>query len=161
MGDMIISKTPSFFRYAAQAPDPGDTRVLSVIFFVFVFLGLVGVLQIAAAYNRMKAISFFNSSKIGYIFGVCTIVSGLLIFYLTGDRNVIRPRLEGSQVLGWTFLGLFVAVMATLVIAHFIKREQVTDESNDEYPDGMEALEQEMYIPLIKRLWRRLKRKGQ
>ena len=161
VGDMIISKAFFFFEYAAAAPDVGDTRLLSVIFFLFVFLGSVGVFQIAASYNRMKALSFFKSPMIGYIFGVCLIVSGILTFYLTGDRNVISPRLEGAQVLGWTFLGLFMAVVVTLAIAYFIKRKQVDNVAGEEYPEGMKALEQEVYVPLMKRLWRRLKRRGQ
>ncbi len=159
--DMIISKVLFFFKYEAAAPDVGDTKLLSLFFFVFVFLGSVGVLQIAASYNRMKALSFFRGPKTGYVFGVCAILGSILIFYLTGDRNVIAPRLEGGQVLGLTFLGLATAVVATLAIASYIKRKQVVDGLDEQYPDGMEALDQEVYLPLMKRLWSTLKKKGQ
>ena len=158
---MIILRALFFFKFAAPAPDVGDTRFLSFVFFMFVFLGSVGVLQIIASYNRMKALSFFKSPKAGYIFGVCLIVCGILIFYLTGNRNVIAPRLEGAQVLGGTFLGMVAAVAVTLAIAYYIKRKQVENVVEEEYPDGMEALQQEVYVPLMKRLWRRLKRRGQ
>jgi multisubunit Na+/H+ antiporter MnhG subunit len=159
--DMIIPKEPFPFQFFPDAPPRGDIRLLLFIFFLFIFLGLIGVLQIAASYNRMTALSFFRNPKVGYVFGVCSIVCGLLIFYLTGDRNVIAPRLEGPHVLGLTFLGIFTSVMATLVIAYFIKRKRVENVVRDDYPDGMEALQQNLYVPLMKRLWRRLKRRGQ
>jgi|GEM_PF-5808862 hypothetical protein len=161
LGEIIIPKALFFFKFAAVAPPVGDTRLLSLFFFLFVFLGLVGMLQIAAAYNRMKALSFFTSPKVGYIFGICVIVGSILIFYLTGNRNVVSPRLEGSQVLGFTFLGLATSVVATLAIANFIKRKQAENVTEKEPPDGMEALQREVYLPLMKRLWRRLKGRAQ
>jgi hypothetical protein len=159
--DMIISKVLLFLKYAAAAPDVGNTKLLSLIFFIFVFLGSVGVLQVASSYHHMKALSFFKGPKIGYVFGACAILSSILIFYLTGDRNVIAPRLEGGQVLGLTFFGLAAAVVATLAIAYCIKRKQVVDGLDEQSPDGMEALDQEVYLPLMKRLWSTLRRKGQ
>jgi len=64
-------------------------------------------------------------------------------------------------VFGLTLLGIFTSVMATLAIAYFIKRKRVETIVKDYYPDGMEALQQDLYLPLMKRLWRRLKRRGQ
>jgi len=161
LGDMITSTEFFFFEFAEAAPPVGNTRLISLFFFLFVFLGSVGVLQIATSYNRMKALSLFNSPKVGYIFGICAIVCSILTFYLTGNRNVIAPRLEGAQMLGFTFLGLVAAVAVTLTVTYYIKRKQVENVAEQEYPDGMEALEQEVYLPLMKRLWCRLKRKGQ
>lgn len=157
-GDTMVVRAPLFFKFAT-APDVGDTRVLSVVFFAFLFLGAVGVLQIIASYNRMRALSFFSRPILGYIFGLCAIVGGILLFYLTGDRNVLAPRLEGAQVLGGAFLGMLAALVVTLAIAHWLKRKQVDGTVKEEYPEGMEALKEEVYAPLMKRLWRWLKKR--
>jgi len=109
----------------------------------------------------MKALSFFGKPVVGYIFGTCLIICGILVFYLTGNRNVIAPRLEGAQVLGGTFFGVVAALVVTLAIAHYLKRKQVDDVVKEESPEGMEALKRETYSPLMKRLWRRLKRREQ
>ena len=158
-GDTTISSAPFFFGVAADAPPVGDTRVLSVLFFLYVFLFSTGVLQIAASYNRMRGLAFFSNVKAGYAFGVLFIVCGNLMFFLSGDRNVIAPRLEGTQLLGWTFLGLICSLVMTLAIAYYINRRHIEDVDDAEV-EGMEALNQQVYPPLIERLWRRIKRKG-
>ena len=115
-GDTTILSAPFFFGVAADAPPVGDTRVLSILFFLYVFLFSTGVLQIAASFNRMRGLAFFNNAKAGYAFGALFIVCGNLMFFLSGDRNVIAPRLEGTQLLGWTFLGLICSLVVTLAI---------------------------------------------
>jgi len=157
-GDMIISKAQLFFRYTADAPPVGDTRVLSVLFFLYVCIAACGVLQIIAAYNRMKAFSFFKNPVWGYVFGVCAIVGMNLMFFLTGDRNVEQPRLEGAQTISISFLAFVAAVFLTLLLAWFIKRKEPAGGVETDYPEGTEALEQYTYVPLIKRLWARIKR---
>jgi len=137
------------------APPVGDTRLLSLLYIVFVFLSGIGVLQLVATYSRMKALSLFTNSWIGYIFGTIALVAGPLIFFLTGDRNVIEPRLEGVQLFGFAVIGLLLAILVTTTIAYFIKRNKVEDGINDDCPDGMEALNHALYFPLLKRLWRR------
>jgi hypothetical protein len=157
---MIISKTPLFLNVAADAPPVGDTRVLSVLFFLYMFVAACGVLQIISAYNHMKAFSFFKKPAWAYVFGICAIVGMNLMFFLTGDRNVEQPRLEGAQTISISFLAFVAAVFLTLLLAWFIKRKETPDSIETDYPEGMEALERHTYVPLIKRLWARLGRRS-
>ncbi len=152
----MISKAPFFYSPVEGAPPVGDTRVLSVLFFLYVFLFSVGIIQIAASYSRMRGLSFFTSPTIGYSFGAVFIIGSNLMFFLSGDRNVLQPRLEGAQLLGWTFLGLAASVAFTLAVTYFIRGRK--DAQQEDYPDGMEAICEHTYLPLIKRLWRRISR---
>jgi ABC-type Fe3+ transport system permease subunit len=81
-----------------------------------------------------------------------------LMFFLTGDRNVEQPRLEGAQTISISFLAFVAAVFLTMLAAWFIKRKDMADNIETDYPEGTEALEQYTYVPLIKRLWARIKR---
>ena len=137
------------------APPVGDTRLLSLLYIACVFLRAVGVLQLVATYSRMKALSLFANPWIGYIFGVCALAAGPLLFFLTGDRNVIEPRLEGVQLFGFAIIGLLLAILVTTTGVYFIKRNKVEEGINDDCLDGMEALNHALYFPLLKRLWRR------
>jgi len=145
---MIISKAPFFLNVAADAPPVGDTRVLSILFFLYMFVAACGVLQIISAYNHMKAFSFFKNPVWAYVFGVCAIVGMNLMFFLTGDRNVEQPRLEGAQTISISFFAFVAAVFLTLLLAWFIKRKDMTDNIETDYPEGTEALEQYTYVPL-------------
>ncbi|MFC1999011.1 hypothetical protein ACFLVR_05190 [Chloroflexota bacterium] len=83
-----------------------------------------------------------------------------LMYFLTGDRNVEQPRLEGAQTMGFSFFAFVAAVFFTLLIASFVKRKELADSIETDYPEGMEALEQHMHVPLIKRLWTKLRGRG-
>ena len=143
-----------------QAPPVGNTTVLTILFILYVFGASCGVLQIVGAYSRMAGISFFKKPVYGYVFGGVAILGMNLMFFLSGNRNVISPRLEGAQLFGGTLLGLACAVAVTLGMAHFIKRKEVLVDEETEPVEGFQALEKQTYQPIIKWVWRKLKKRN-
>ena len=130
---------------------------LGASFFLFVFGASCGVLQIVAAYNGMTGLSFFKRPILGYAFGFVAIIGMYCFFFLSGDRNVLIPRLEGSQLLGWSVLALFSSVVFTLVISSLVRKKDSEAVEDSEQGEGLEALKRETYLRLIKRLFNRTK----
>ncbi|MBT3362610.1 MAG: hypothetical protein HN929_00240 [Chloroflexi bacterium] len=151
LGDTIV--------FNEQAPPVGDTTVLTILFFLYVFGASCGVLQLVGAYSRMAGISFFKRPAYGYVFGGAAILGMNLMFFLSGNRNVIEPRLEGAQLFGGTLAGLAVAVAVTLAVAHFIRRKEISVDADTDPVEGFQALQKQTYLPIIKRVWHRLKNK--
>lgn len=96
---------------------------LSLEYIALVFLANMGVLQLAAGYNKLHGMSFFNNAVYTFLFGVITIVPSLLIFFIW---NNILPTgiIEGAQQAGLFFISFLISLVLTLSIGSSLHRDQ-------------------------------------
>jgi hypothetical protein len=94
---------------------------LALEYFFLVLAASLGVLQAAAAYNRLKGLSFFGRPRWGYIFAAVTIIPALAAFFTWNMRNA-TGIVEGGQQLILLSLAVMAAYILTLVAASLINR---------------------------------------
>jgi len=88
-------------------------------YFLFVFVAVVGVLQVVAAYNKGLSWAFFRSSILGYLFGAAAIVAAFWWFFSSGNRNT--PGLNGLQQLAAFSGAAFLAYLTSAIMASKVR----------------------------------------
>lgn len=88
-------------------------------YFVLVFVGAVGVYQIAAVYAGLRGLCFFRHPVAQYLFGLLAIGGAFGWFYGTENRNW-QHTVEGAQQLGLFLLAIVMAYFATAIAASLI-----------------------------------------
>ena len=146
-------------------------------FFLFIYLALLGVLQIAASYTNLNGLSFFKSPKWGYIFGILMVAGGFSWFYIVGHPHpdvgyaiVIRdifvygwsnpkpPDIglimgEGEAVICF-LLAVGCALLTTIAISSIVKiriSPGTPEDMNEEAPEGLEVLKDMTFFQAITR----------
>ena len=127
---------------------------LALEYFALTFVASVGVLQLAAAYNGLRGISFFSSKTCGYILSFFTIspaLAGLFTWNLRNPTGVI----EGGEQF-WCFsLALLAALIFTLMVpSHFMKRRL---RGNSPQHNGIDALRDATFFQVLRHRWNRRK----
>lgn len=124
---------------------------LSAIYFLFVFISAIGVLQIIASYNRSVGFSFFlNKPFLGYILSIIVIITMYWwFFYGTGNKNTREIILEGAQQLGWSAVAIVSAVVFTLLVCSLLRIKQPY-KLIIERKKGLGALQQETLLQIIR-----------
>jgi hypothetical protein len=121
-------------------------------YFVLVFVGAVGVYQIAAAHAGFRGLCFFGPRWAQYLFGLLAIGGAFAWFYATEDRNW-QHTVEGTQQLGLFLFAIVLAYFATAVVASFINarmtwsRNEVIDSM--QHDQGFETLKRTTFLGSI------------
>ncbi|MFC2058019.1 hypothetical protein ACFLTS_00045 [Chloroflexota bacterium] len=118
-------------------------------YFMLVFIGAMGVFQIAAVPARLKGLCFFGRPVLQYIFGVLAIAASFCWFFVGEERN-FQHRVEGSQQLGLFLLAILASYYFTLIVASVIKsifgQKEAKPELGRQHDEGMETLKAETFL---------------
>lgn len=147
------------------------------VYFLFIYLASIGVLQIAVSYSKLRGLSFFTRPIWGYIFGFLAIVGGFSWFYIVGNphpevgyaftvsdlfrygwSNPMAPDIglvmgEGESVIFFV-LAVGFALLTTIAISSIVKfrlSPRTTEEKKEEAPKGLEALREMTFFQAITR----------
>lgn len=124
--------------------------MLALEYSASVFVSVLGVFQITAAYNDLRGISFFNKKVYGYIFGFIAIILSYAAFFTWNKRNA-TGIIEGPEQFFLFVPALAIALVFTLLLSSFIKGKQF--EGSIPKQNGLEALKEATYIQVIKYWW--------
>jgi len=118
-------------------------------YFMFVFIGAIGVFQIAAVPAKLKGLCFFGRPVMQYIFGVLAITASFCWFFIGEERN-FQHRIEGSQQLGLFLLAILASYYFTLIVVSVIKSifnsEEDKPKLGRQHDEGMETLKTETFL---------------
>src|SRR4030042_4405725 len=123
-------------------------------YFLWVFVSVIGVLQLAAAFARLKGVLFFESRVLTFLFSFLAI--GLSFGFFFGwdnrlDTTMRQVGLEGSQQLLYLFLGTLAGGVFTLIVSSLLKAYQWRGRSKEgRSGQGVDALKEMSYFEAIK-----------
>jgi hypothetical protein len=118
----------------------------SVNYCLLVFLSVLGVLQLAAAYNNFRSLFFFPSR--GYTVGFAVLIIGFALFSFFNWNEFNTHVVEGGQQTGSFIFSTGVAILFTLVVSSILNYKRVgTDRAEDE---GLEALRESTYFQVFR-----------
>jgi hypothetical protein len=123
-------------------------------YFLWVFVSVIGVLQLAATFAQLKGLLFFESRVLTFLFSFLAI--GLSFGFFFGwdnrlDTTMRRVGLEGSQQLLYLFLGTLAGGIFTLTVSSLLKAYQWRERSTEKRSgQGVDALKEMSYFEAIK-----------
>jgi hypothetical protein len=118
----------------------------SVNYCLLVFIGVVGVLQLAAAHNNLRSLLFFP--RRGYTAGFSVLAIGLALFaFLTWNdfNNII---VEGGQQTGSFVFSAGIALIFTLVFSSILNSHRVGNGNTAQ--EGLDALRDFTYYQALR-----------
>lgn len=150
------------------------------VYFLFIYLASLGVLQIAVSYSKLRGLSFFTRPTWGYIFGALLIVGGFCWFYIVGNphpevaytisvgdlfrygfSNPNPPStgliLGAGESVFFFLLAVGFALLTTIAISSIVKfriSTRALEDKNGEAPEGLEALKGMTFFQAITRILR-------
>ena len=117
---------------------------------LYVFIAVVGLLQIVASKWQYKGIAFFRRKIGGYAFGSIAIVAAFVWFFTLTGLNLEEPTIDAPPQLLWSSSSVACAILFTLATSSLINRkmnspaqEGTTDET------GLEVLKHKTYWKAI------------
>ncbi|MEE8194148.1 MAG: hypothetical protein V3T73_01430 [Dehalococcoidales bacterium] len=126
---------------------------LALEYFYLVFLAVVGLLQVVAAYNELRGISFFSRKIYGYLFAAFTGGPALAGFFTWNSRNP-TGIIHGGEQFVFFLLALITALSFTLIASSLLNSRRLR--GNHVRHDGLEALRE---VTFFQALWHRLGRR--
>lgn len=96
--------------------------ILAQQYFLLVFSGSLGVIQLAALYGNLEGLHFFKSKITCFFIGMFLIFIAFFLFFKTGERNISDTAggLAGSQQFALFLLGSFSSITLTFVVTSFV-----------------------------------------
>lgn len=132
-------------------------------YFLWVFVSVIGVLQLAVTFARLKGVLFFESRVLTFLFSFLAI--GLSFGFFFGwdnrlDTTMRRVGLEGSQQLLYLFLGILAGGVFTLTVSSLLKAYQWRGRSTEKRSgQGVDALKEMSYFEAIKQSFKAKEKK--
>ncbi|OGO04018.1 MAG: hypothetical protein A2Y60_02165 [Chloroflexi bacterium RBG_13_54_9] len=110
----------------------------------------------AATHSGLQGLSFFKKPQVANLFGAIAAIGAYVWFFAIDNRNV--PGLEGSQQFGNFTLGVFLAIVFTLVVSSLLRANMNPRPSESDEGQGLDALRGMTYFQAMKRATLRLLR---
>jgi len=123
--------------------------MLALEYSASVFVAAVGVLQVAATYNGLKGMSFFNGKIYGYFFGFIAIIAPLAALFTWNLRNA-TGIIEGPEQFFCFVLAFAVALVFTFTVSSLIMGKELS--GNTPEHNGLEALKEVTFFQAL-RYW--------
>lgn len=120
---------------------------LALEYFCLVFVAAVGVLQVVAAYNELRGVSFFGGKIYGYLFAALTVGPALAAFFTWNSRNP-TGIIQGPEQFGFFMLALTAALIFTLAASSLLKNRRLR--RNHAQHDGLEALREVTFFQALR-----------
>ena len=109
-------------------------------YFLLVFIASIGVLQIAASAGSLSGLLIFKSPLAARALGTAFVVTGFVLFFSTGERNIndYEGGLDANTQALFFFLGTMAGGGVTVVLSSIVNLRM---RRGDPSPDsGFEAL---------------------
>ena len=120
---------------------------LALEYFGLAFVATVGVLQVVAAYNELRGVSFFSRKIYGYLFAAFTVGPALARFFTWHLRNP-SGIIQGGEQFGLFLLALTAALSFTLVSSSLLNNRRLR--GNHAQHDGLEALREVTFFQALR-----------
>jgi NADH:ubiquinone oxidoreductase subunit 2 (subunit N) len=120
---------------------------LALEYFWLAFIAAVGVLQVVAAYNGLRGVSFFSRKAYGYLFAAFTVGPALALFFTWNLRNP-TGIIEGREQFGFFILALAASIGFTLVASSLLNNRRLR--GNYARHDGLEALREMTFFQALR-----------
>jgi len=122
----------------------------------YVFIAVIGMMQIVAAKWGLRGIMFFRIKKWCYAFGTIAIVGVFIWFFGFTGLNLKEPTFDTPPQLLWLAVSVALALLVTFGLSSLINRHLTKDEISDKtQPDGIEILKQKTYWQAVSRFFHR------
>ena len=118
----------------------------SVNYCLLVFIGVVGVLQLAAAHNNLRSLLFFP--RRGYTAGFAALAIGLALFAFLTWNDFNKIIVEGSQQTGSFLFSAGIALVFTLVFSSVLNSRRVGNGNTAQ--EGLDALRDCTYYQALR-----------
>ncbi len=118
-----------------------------LIYFTFIFLAALGVLQIAAALNSLRGLLLVRNKFLSILIGI-VLVAGAFVWYLNLTNGFLLAKIEGEQQGILFLLGSSAALLVTLILAslfHWNRSMPSLQETN-----GLDALKEMTYWQVLR-----------
>ena len=120
---------------------------LALEYFGLVFIAIMGVLQIVAAYNNLIGISFFSRKIYSYLFAASTVGPALAGFFTWHLRNPFGV-IQGREQFGFFMLALTIALILTLTASSLLKNRYLRGKYTQH--DGLAALREVTFFQALR-----------
>lgn len=129
---------------------------------LFVLFGALGILQVAAAYNKLDGLLLVPHRMISGLSGLIVTIGAFIWFFASGNRNLpdTDKGLDGNEQSALFALAVLGALFLTLGLSSIINRRKVANSSQAE---GLDALQVTTYFHVLNsriRRWRQTQRRA-
>jgi len=131
---------------------------------IFVFMAVMGMLQLIATTNQLKGMLFVRNKPVTLVLSIAAIVFAFWWFFFRDNRLdtvMRRTGLEGAQqftVFCWT---TFAALVFTLVLASFLRMFVYRGDARSGQEDRIEGAYQLRYMSWFEALREALRRRDE
>jgi hypothetical protein len=123
---------------------------------VYVFIAVIGLMQIIAAKWELRGLAFFHAKKWGYTFGSVAIAGVFIWFFGFTGLDLKEPTFDTPPQLLWLAVSVVLALLVTFGISSLVNRKLTpTSGQEDLSDDGIEALKNKSYWQAIGRFFNR------
>jgi hypothetical protein len=121
---------------------------------IYVFVAVIGMMQIIAAKWELRGITFFRNKKRGYVFGSVAIVGVFIWFFGFTGLNLKEPIFDTPPQLLWLAISVVLALLVTFGLSSIVNRRFTLNAEQDKTQvDGIEVLKQKTYWQSISRFF--------
>lgn len=121
---------------------------------VYVFIAVLGMMQIIAAKWELRGIAFFRNKRWGYAFGSAAIAGVFIWFFGFTGLNLKEPTFDTPPQLLWLAVSVVLALLVTFGISSLVNRNmKPTAEPDETQRDGIEVLKRKTYWQSIARFF--------
>lgn len=110
---------------------------------LYVFIAVIGMLQLIAARWELRGISFFGKKVRGYAFGAIAIVAVFVWFFRFSGLDLAQPTFDTPPQLFWLAVSTLIAVAVTLAISSIVNRKLASHIGDDD--EGIDTLRRQTY----------------
>lgn len=123
-------------------------------YFILVFWASCSVFQLAAAFNGIHGLLFFQDRRLSALLGLASVAGAFAWFFLSSPRNVpdAGPGLNGNEQFGYFFAGSGAGLAFTLLVSSWRNRELGRGVLS--LPSGIDALRESNYLRALHRTLR-------
>lgn len=118
---------------------------------LYVFIAVIGMLQLIATRWQIHGISFFRNKVWGYAFGTVAIAAVFIWFFRFTGLDLAQPTFDTPPQLFWLSVSTFLAVVVTMTVSSIVNRKMASDIEDGERDGGLEALKRQTYWRAIAR----------
>jgi len=121
---------------------------------IYVFIAVIGMMQIVAARWELRGIAFFHNKKWGYISGSIAIVGVFIWFFGFTGLNLKVPIFDTPPQLLWLAVSVVLALLVTFGLSSIINRRLTPGtEPDTTQPEGIETLKHKTYWQAVRRFF--------
>ena len=130
-------------------------------YLLLVFLVCSGVVQVAAAYGRLRGLLYFGDRRFSVVFWMAMLLGSLVWFFWDGGRNFpdTEEGIAGAAQFALFVLGGFLALLVTFLVTSLTNfSRQVSGNTIDGLPSLRETTFVQALLNNLDLLWKLYRR---